>query len=644
MTFAKSLKYLLPLNIFRFRGKKASFVFRKKNFFILLSCSHIFIIKKIIFATTIFLFRIQKYHNMQNSSLDAATLERVNAWLQGNYDEETKSEIQQMIDNNQLTELTDAFYKDLEFGTGGLRGIMGVGANRVNKYTFGAATQGFSNHLLKTYPNEQIKVAIAHDCRNNSDTFAQMVAEVFSANGIYVYFFEGLRPTPELSYAVRELGCHGGVVLTASHNPKEYNGYKAYGPDGGQLIAPDDVSVMKEVQAITDVNDIKFGGSQENIERIGQAIDDKYLDELVALSISKAAIERQKDMKIVFSPIHGTGGVLVPPLLKRFGFENVILVEEQMKYDGNFPTVVYPNPEEKEALTLALKKADEVGADLVMATDPDADRVGIAVRNTAGDIVLLNGNQAAVLLIHYMLEAWQKAGKLDGKQYIVKTIVTSYLIDKIAESKGVECFNTLTGFKWIGAIMTELEGKKTFIAGGEESYGYLVGEHARDKDAVVSCAMMAEMAAYYKDQGSSLYEALIDIYKEYGFYKEKLIALTKKGKSGAEEIQAMLAGFRSNPPKSLGGSKVVMIKDYLNAVSKDMVANSETPIDLPKSNVLQFFTEDGSIISARPSGTEPKVKFYCSVNEPLENVADFERVDKELDEKLTRILKDLGAE
>jgi phosphoglucomutase len=520
---------------------------------------------------------------------------------------------------------------------------MGVGANRVNKYTFGAATQGFSNHLLKTFPNQQIKVAIAYDCRNNSDTFAQMVAEVFSANGIYVYFFEGLRPTPELSYAVRELGCKGGVVLTASHNPKEYNGYKAYGPDGGQLIAPHDVSVMNEVRAIKDVSEIKFGGPHDNIERIGQAMDDKYLNELVALSISKEAIQRQKDMKIVFSPIHGTGGVLVPPVLKRFGFENVILVEEQMIYDGNFPTVVYPNPEEKEALTLALKKADEVGADLVMATDPDADRVGVAVRNTAGEVVLLNGNQAAVLLIHYMLEAWKKAGKLDGNQYVVKTIVTSYLIDKIAESKGVECYNTLTGFKWIGAMMEELGDSKTFIAGGEESYGYLVGEHARDKDAIISCAMIAEMAAYYKDQGSSLYEALIDIYMEYGFYKEKLIAITKKGKAGAEEIQAMLAGFRNNPPMELGGSKVVMIKDYKSSVSKNIATGKEEKMDLPSSNVLQFYTKDGSIISARPSGTEPKIKFYCSVKEPLENRGDFEKVEADLDAKLTRILEDLGA-
>lgn len=576
-------------------------------------------------------------------TLEQNVTDKINHWLNGNYDDETKAEIRKMMDAGQETELTDAFYKDLEFGTGGLRGIMGVGANRVNKYTFGAATQGFSNHLKKQYPDQDIKVAIAYDCRNNSDTLAMMVAEVFSANGIYVYFFLSLRPTPELSYAVRELGCQGGVVLTASHNPKEYNGYKAYGPDGGQLVPPHDKSVMNEVRAITDVSDIKFGGSHDNIEKIDSAIDDKYLDELVALSISKDAIQRQKDMKIVFSPIHGTGGVLVPPVLKKFGFENVILVEEQMEYNGDFPTVVYPNPEEEEALSMALAKAKATGADLVMATDPDADRVGIAVRNTDGEIVLLNGNQAAVLLIHYMLTAWEKANKLDGNQYVVKTIVTTYLIDKIAESKGVECHNTLTGFKWIGELMTALEGKKTFIAGGEESYGYLVGEHARDKDAIVSCAMIAEMAAYYKDQDSSLYEALVGIYEEYGFYKEKLVAITKKGKAGAEEIQAMLAKYRSNPPQELGGSKVVTIKDYKSGVSKDLQSGEETKIDLPSSNVLQFFTADGSIISARPSGTEPKIKFYCSVKEELDNAESFAKTEQELDGKLERIMEELTA-
>lgn len=576
-------------------------------------------------------------------TLDSTVQKNIDLVLSGNYDEATKAEIRRMIENKEETALTDAFYKNLEFGTGGLRGIMGVGTNRVNKYTFGAATQGFSNYLLKTYPNEQIKVAIAHDCRNNSDTLARMVAEVFSANGIHVYFFQGMRPTPELSYAVRELGCKGGVVLTASHNPKEYNGYKAYGPDGGQLVPPADKAVMQEVQAITDVANIKFDGDDSKIESIGEEIDAKYLAELKKLSVSGEAIARQKDMKIVFSAIHGTGAVLVPPILKQFGFENVITVEEQMKEDGNFSTVVYPNPEEREALTLALKKAEETGADLVMATDPDADRVGIAVRNTKGEVVLLNGNQAAVLLIHYMLTAWKNAGKLDGNQYIVKTIVTSYLIDAVADKFGVECFNTLTGFKWIGALMTKFEGQKTFIAGGEESYGYLVGEHARDKDAVVSCAMIAEMAAYYKDQGSSLFEALQTIYEEYGFYKEKLVAIKKEGKAGAEEIQAMLAGFRANPPAVLGGSEVVMVKDYKSGVSKDLKTGEETQMDLPSSNVLQFYTADGSIVSARPSGTEPKIKFYCSVKEDLDNAASYDMTEEALDAKLAKLLADLGV-
>lgn len=575
--------------------------------------------------------------------LEPAVFEKVNEWLSGNYDQDTKQTIQQLMANNNFEALTDAFYKDLEFGTGGLRGKMGVGSNRVNKYTIGAATQGFSNYLLKTYPDQEIKVAIAHDSRNDSDTFARITAEVFAANGITVYFFEGLRPTPELSFAIRELDCKGGVMLTASHNPKEYNGYKAYGADGGQLVAPHDRNVLEEVRKITDVSAIKFTGGEQRIATIGAAIDEKYLDALAALSISKAAIERQKDLKIVFSPIHGTGAVMVPPALERFGFENVILVEEQTQPDGNFPTVVYPNPEEEEALTLALKKAQEVDADLVMATDPDADRVGIAVKNDKNEFVLLNGNQAACLLIHYMLTAWEKAGKLTGNEYVVKTIVTSYLIDKIAASKNVDCYNTLTGFKYIGELMTKFEGQSTFIAGGEESYGYLVGEHARDKDAVVSCAMIAEMVAFYKDQGSSLFEALQNLYLEYGFYKEKLVALKKEGKSGAEEIQAMLKQLRETPPATLGGSKVLTIKDYQSSISKDMTSGATTAIDLPSSNVLQFFTEDGSIISARPSGTEPKVKFYCSVNAPLSDKAGFYATEQQLEDKLTNILKDLGV-
>jgi phosphoglucomutase len=580
---------------------------------------------------------------MSLQQLDANVQTKINEWLNGDYDAATKAEIQNLIDHEDATTLTNAFYKDLEFGTGGLRGIMGAGSNRVNKYTLGMATQGFSNYLNAAYPGEEVKVVIAHDSRNNSDVFARMTAEVFSANGIYVYYFEALRPTPELSYAIRALGCHGGVMLTASHNPKEYNGYKAYGADGGQLVAPADQAVLAEVRKIKEIADIKFAPIESNIEKIGAAMDKQYLDAISAHSIAKDAIQRQKDLKIVFSPIHGTGGVMVPPALKQFGFENVITVEEQMTMDGNFPTVVYPNPEEEEAMTLALQKAKEVDADLVMATDPDADRVGIAVKNNDGEFKLLNGNQAACLLIRYTLEAWEKAGKLTGKEYIVKTIVTSYLIDKIADSKNVECFNTLTGFKYIGQIMTQLEGQKTFISGGEESYGYLVGDHARDKDAVVSCAMIAEMVAYYKDQGTSLFDAMIDMYLEYGFYKEKLVALKKEGKQGAEEIQAMLEAFRNDTPTSLGGSKVVMFKDYKTSVSKNMLTGETEKIDLPSSNVLQFFTEDGSIVSARPSGTEPKVKFYCSVNEPLANKGDFKAVEDKLDAKLTTLLQDLGA-
>lgn len=576
---------------------------------------------------------------MQN--LEPSVLKKVNEWLAGHYDSETKASIQRQLDEKDYVGLTDSFYKDLEFGTGGLRGIMGAGSNRVNKYTLGMATQGLSNYLKRIYPDEQIKVVIAHDSRNNSGLLAGTTADIFSANDIKVYFFDGLRPTPELSYAIRLLGCHSGVMLTASHNPKEYNGYKAYGRDGGQLVAPHDTNVMEEVQKISSVDEIKFDRIAENIETIGESVDQQYLDELVKLSISKDAIQRQKDLKIVFSPIHGTGGVLVPRALNMYGFENVIEVAEQAEPDGNFPTVVYPNPEEHEALTLALKKAKEVDADLVMATDPDADRVGIAVKNDEGDFVLLNGNQTGTLLIHYMLTAWEKAGKLTDKEYITKTIVTSYLIDKIAASKNVECFNTLTGFKYIGEIMTRLEGERQFIAGGEESYGYLVGEHARDKDAVVSCTMIAEMTAYYKDQGSSLYDGLIDLYLEYGIYKEKLIAITKKGKSGAEEIKAMMDRYRSAPPTSLGGAKVATIKDYNSSVSTDVQTGETSKIDLPSSNVLQFFTADGSIISARPSGTEPKIKFYCSVNDSLADRPSFKATEKGLDEKIDKIMSDL---
>lgn len=574
-------------------------------------------------------------------SLDPAIQKKVDQWLNSNYDEQTKAAIRSKLENKQYEELADAFYKDLEFGTGGIRGIMGIGPNRVNKYTFGMATQGFSNFLKKNYPDEEISVVIAHDCRNNSETLARVVADIFSANGINVYLFDGLRPTPELSYAIRELKCHGGVMLTASHNPKEYNGYKAYGSDGGQLVSPQDKMVMEEVQNIEDVQEIQFEGNEEKIELIGEEIDNRYLDTIKKLSISRDAIERQKDLSIVFSPIHGTSGVLVPPALKRYGFENVSLVEEQMVYDGNFPTVELPNPEEKEALSMALDKAKEIDAELVMATDPDADRVGIAVKDNNGEWILLNGNQTGTLIINYMLNAWQEANKLSGNEYIVKTIVTTYLIDRIADHYDVECFNTLTGFKYIGQLMTKLEDEKQFIAGGEESYGYLIGEHVRDKDAVVSAVIIAEMAAYYKDKGSSLYETLLDIYQQYGYFREKLVSVYKRGREGASEIQQMLKNYRENPPKTLAGSQVVVIKDYQSSKTKHITTGKTEDIDLPSSNVLQFITEDDSIVSVRPSGTEPKIKFYCSVNTELNSIDEFDVVTQQLEDKMDTIINEL---
>ena len=573
--------------------------------------------------------------------LDPKTQEVIDTWLNGNYDAETKAIVQKLVDDEATTELTESFYKNLEFGTGGLRGIMGAGANRINKYTIGTATQGLSNYLLKKYPNEEIAVAIAHDSRNNSSLFAGITADVFSANGIKVHFFAALRPTPQLSFAIRELGCKSGVMLTASHNPKEYNGYKAYGADGGQFTSPDDKMVMDEVSAIKSIDDVKFDRIARNIVPIGEEMDVKYLDQITALSVSKAAISRQKDLKIVFSPIHGTGITLVPKALEQFGFTNVNLVAEQSEPDGNFPTVIYPNPEEKEALTLAIKKAKEIDADLVLATDPDADRVGIAVKDTDGEFVLLNGNQTGSLLINYILTAWEEKGKLTGNEYVISTIVTTPLIQTICKDKNVAYFETLTGFKWIGQMMTNLEGKKTFIAGGEESYGYLIGDLVRDKDAVVSCAFIAEMTAFYKDKGSSLYEAMLEMYVKYGLYKDDLLAITKKGKTGAEEIKAMMEKFRDNPPVTLGGSPVATLKDYELNKETDLKTGVSKALGFPKSDVLQFITEDGSIISARPSGTEPKIKFYCNVNQPLNAVTDYKKTDAELAAKIETIINDL---
>jgi len=576
-----------------------------------------------------------------NSVIDKEVLDKANVWLNGNYDEETKETIKEMIEIDPH-ELTESFYRDLEFGTGGLRGIMGVGTNRMNKYTVGAATQGMANYLKINFPDlDIIKVAIACDSRNNSEYFAQITADVFSANGIKVYLFDALRPTPELSFAIRHFGCQGGIVITASHNPKEYNGYKAYWDDGGQLISPHDKNVITEVLKIKDISDVKFDGNKDLIEIIGEDVDKVYLENIHALTLSPDAIKRQKDFKIVYTPIHGTGYPLVPRALKMFGFEQVHIVEEQAAPDGNFPTVKSPNPEESAALELAMKKAIEIDADLVMATDPDADRVGIAIRK-GDEMILLNGNQTASLLIYYLLTKWNDNGKLTGNEFIVKTIVTSELLVKIAEKYNVEYSDVLTGFKFIADKIKSLEGEKTFIGGGEESYGYLVGDFVRDKDAVIACAMIAETAAWAADKGISLYDLLMDIYLQFGLFKEKLISVVRKGKAGAEEIQEIMNGYRLEPPTSLNNSKVVVVKDYLTGISKNMQTGIEESIDLPSSNVLQFFTEDGGKVTVRPSGTEPKIKFYFGVVAPLEDKADFDNVNAELDAKIESYVSDLG--
>ncbi|TAH24851.1 MAG: phospho-sugar mutase [Cytophagales bacterium] len=576
------------------------------------------------------------------NKIDAITKEKIAKWQSNSFDQDTNKTLTALIEEGKEDELIDSFYKDLEFGTGGLRGIMGVGSNRINKYTIGMATQGLSNYLKANFPNEQIKVAIAHDSRNNSDKFAKITAEVFSANGIKVYFFSALRPTPELSFAIRHFNCHSGVVLTASHNPKEYNGYKAYWNDGAQMIAPHDKNVITEVQKITQVSDVKFTPNTSLIQEVGSELDELYTNQIASLSISKEAIQRQKNLKIVFTPIHGTGITVVPLALAKMGFTNVTIVEEQSIPDGNFPTVIYPNPEEADAMSLAVKKAKAIDADLVLATDPDADRVGIAVKNDKNEWQLLNGNQTGTLLLHYMIKAWKDSNKINGKQFIVKTIVTSYLMDKIAEANGVNCYNTLTGFKYIAAKIKELEGIEQFIAGGEESYGYLVGDAVRDKDAVAACAFIAEMTASAKDKGISIYDTLREIYVKYGFYKEKLISLTKKGKSGAEEIQELMKNLRNTPPTLLAGSRVTKMMDYDNHLETNLVNNSTSKIDLPKENVLQFLTEDGSLISARPSGTEPKIKFYVSVNTSLPKKEDFDAIDNTLNQKIDQIIKDLN--
>lgn len=579
---------------------------------------------------------------MADNKLLKLVQSKADAWLKSDIDSDSKQEIENLIQNNEA-ELIESFYRDLEFGTGGLRGIMGVGTNRINIYTIGMATQGLCNYLKQQFPDKkEIKVAIACDSRINSQLFAEKTASVFSANGIKAYLFEDLRPTPELSFAVRQLGCQSGVVVTASHNPKEYNGYKVYWEDGGQIISPHDKNIINEVQKIKDVSEVKFDDSLKNVKIIGDKIDKLYLNELSKLSLNPKVIKKQKDLKIVYTPIHGTGAILVPQALKAYGFENITIVDEQKIPDGNFPTVKSPNPEEPAALELALKKAKEVDADIVMATDPDADRVGIAIKNNNNEFILLNGNQAAALLINYLITQWSATGKLKGKEYIVKTIVTSDLLKDIADKYGVECFDVLTGFKYIADIIRNQEGKKKFIGGGEESYGYLAGEFVRDKDAVMSCALLAETAAWAKNNGKSLYEELIDIYIEFGFYKESLISVVKKGKSGAEEIQKMMDEFRNSPPETINNSNVMLIHDFEKQVTYDQISHLRYDINLPKSNVLQFILNDGSKISVRPSGTEPKIKFYFGVHEKLEQREDFKKVNKQLDDKIDDIIKSLG--
>ncbi|WP_099369284.1 phospho-sugar mutase [Sphingobacterium sp. 1.A.5] len=574
-------------------------------------------------------------------NLDKDTQARIDQWLTSEYDKDTVAKVQELVDNNQETELLDSFYKELEFGTGGLRGIMGVGSNRMNKYTIGKATQGLANYLKKQFPDQEIKVAVSYDSRNNSQEFGHLVADVFSANGFQVYLFKELRPTPILSFAVRHFKCQGGVMLTASHNPKEYNGYKAYWNDGGQLVAPHDEEVITEVNKIKSVKDIKFDRNEKNIHLVDEDFDQIYIDANLKLSIHPESVKSQKDLKIVYSPIHGTGITIVPKMLEAWGFTNITVVDEQAKPDGNFPTVVYPNPEEEDAMSIAMRKGEEIDADVVMATDPDADRVGVAVKLPSGEFQLINGNQIGSLLTYYVLSSKKDLGQLKDNQYIVKTIVTSNLFSDIAKSFDVKTYETLTGFKFIGEVMTKLEGKETYLVGGEESYGFLVGDLVRDKDAVNSCAFIAEMTAYFKSQGKSLYDVLIKLYLDYGYYKEKLISLTKKGKAGADEIKQMMADLRANLPKTLGSIEVTEVRDYESSEATDMATGKKSKIDLPKSDVLQFITKDGDVISARPSGTEPKIKFYCSVRENLEFTTELGQISNRLDDKVREMMADI---
>lgn len=581
---------------------------------------------------------------MENKELLKQVTSKANVWLAGSYDTETKAAVQSMLDNTDKTDLMESFYKDLEFGTGGLRGIMGVGTNRINKYTIGAATQGLSNYLLKQFSHlDQIKVVIGYDCRNNSKYFGQVVADIFSANGIKVYLFENLRPTPEVSFAIRNLGCQSGVILTASHNPKEYNGYKAYWDDGAQVTPPHDKNIIDEVNSINSVSDIKFTGNPALIESLGEDMDNKFIESLKAILLSPEAIKRHHNIGIVYTPIHGTGGQIVPKALKAYGFTNIIHVPEQDVVDGNFPTVVSPNPEEPAAMAMAVKKGIETGAELVFATDPDADRFGAGVRDTNGDFILLNGNQTMIILVYYLVTRWKELGKLTGTEYTVRTIVTSELTQVISEKNGVEMFECFTGFKWIASVMRQLEGKRKYIGGGEESYGFLAEDFIRDKDSVSAAALFAEIAAWCKDNGRTIYEMLQDIYVEYGFSKEKGISVVKKGMSGAQEIQSMMDNFRNNPLEEIAGSKVILVKDFEILEAKDLTTGKISKLDMPAtSNVLQYFTEDKTKVSIRPSGTEPKIKFYIEVVDKLPSRADFDKVDAATEAKIVQICKDLG--
>ena len=580
---------------------------------------------------------------MENQDLIKQVTEKAEKWLTPAYDAETQAEVKRMLANEDKTDLIEAFYKDLEFGTGGLRGIMGVGTNRMNIYTVGAATQGLSNYLLENFKDlPQISVVVGHDSRNNSRLFAEKSADIFSANGIKVYLFDGMRPTPEMSFAIRYLGCQSGIILTASHNPKEYNGYKAYWDDGAQVLAPHDKGIIDEVNKIASAADIKFKGNPELIKIIGEDIDKEYLDAVKTVSIDTEAIQHQKDMKIVYTPIHGTGATLIPRALKEWGFENVHTVPEQMIPDGNFSTVESPNPENAEALSMAVALAKKIDADLVMASDPDADRVGIACKDDKGNWVLVNGNQTCLIYLYYIITQYKKLGKMTGKEFVVKTIVTTELIKKIADKNGIEMMDCYTGFKWIAREIRLVEGKKIYIGGGEESYGFLAEDFVRDKDAVSACCLISEVAAWAKDQGKTLYELLLDIYVEYGFSKEKGISVVKPGKSGADEIKQMMTNFRNDPPKEIAGSKVVVIKDFQTLKKMDAQGHI-SEIDMPdKSNVLQYFTEDGTKVSVRPSGTEPKIKFYIEVHADMKNRADYDKAEAAADAKIEGVMKSLG--